>query len=47
MEVATLISLLVKEIDDPLLLGGEAPHRAGVVVAAVQPVWMHGPAALA
>ena len=47
MKVAALIGLLVKEVDDPLLLGGKAPHRAGVVVAAVQPVRMHRPAALA
>ena len=47
MEVAALIGLLIKEVDNPLLLGGKAPHRAGVVVAAIQPVWMHGPAALA
>ena len=47
MEMAALIGLLVKEVDDPLLLGGEASHRSGVVVAAIQPVWMYGPAALA
>ena len=47
MKVAALIGLLVKEVDHPLLLGGKAPHRAGVVVAAVQPVRVYGPAALA